>query len=107
MFSACGFYSCLEGPPDIPSDIFPRDSMILIMADVHLAEAEIMNKQYVPSNRMYQPQHLKALLEQASVDSVRFNRSFEFYMNHPGFFKNMYDEVINEISRRQAEQVSE
>jgi hypothetical protein len=98
---------CLQKPPDIPSDVYPRDSMIIILADVHLAESQISGMTPAKNDPSLREQTLRSSLLVGGLDSTRFRTSFDFYSRHPEFFMKMYEEVINELSRRQAEVVRE
>jgi hypothetical protein len=98
IFSA--LVSCGESELKIPEGIIPRDSMIMLMSDIHLAEARLLiGGGGVDMKNKY----LQNVLYRHGTDTARFNRSFNFYSDHPEYFTKMYDEVIVEISRRQAE----
>jgi len=77
--------------------------MVHIMAMFHIAEARIMfagSRATLPDVRMT---YLREVLAHANVDTTRFLRSFDFYANKPALFASMYEDVIVDISKQQAE----
>lgn len=100
-----GFPACGGGKKDMvtPPEVLIRDSMVQVMATIHIAEARIMQandqqlKQSVKSNFVLES------LNKHQVDTALFNRSFDWYASHPEMFSELYDDVLSEISRRQAE----
>jgi len=97
IFSA--LVSCGESELKVPDEVIPRDSMIMLMADIHLAEARLL---LGGGGGEMKNKYLQNVLYKHGTDTARFNRSFNFYSAHPDYFTKMYDEVIVEISRRQA-----
>jgi hypothetical protein len=99
LFSACND----QDPEKIPAEIISRDTMISILADLHIAEARIINAGPVFRDKTLKSAYLQQVLTRAAIDSSRFLKSFEFYSDHPEIFSGMYEQVIVEISKRQAE----
>ena len=94
--------SCSEKDLDIPAEMIPRDSMIEILADVHIAESRLIQDGYKPNNQVFKSEYIQHVLNKDGVDSTRFNKSFLFYSAAPGYFQDMYEDVITEISKKQA-----
>lgn len=88
----------------IPGHVYSRDTMINILAGIHIAESQIGQTGYRPDAMTFKTAYMQDVLSQNSVDTSRFNTSFEFYSTHPQLFSQMYEEVIAEISRRHAAQ---
>jgi hypothetical protein len=72
------------------------------MADVHIAESRLVQYGYKPDNHDFRSEYMFNVMVKAGVDTTRFNESFKFYSSHPAYFHDMYEEVITEISKRQA-----
>ncbi len=87
----------------IPDDVFSRDSMVMIMAKIHIAEALLHQYGSQTSQIDFKAAYLQKLIHDNSIDTARFNRSFNFYASQPDIFTGVYEDVINEISRQQAE----
>lgn len=86
----------------IPDDVYPRDSMVLVMAEVHISEAFLMQQDYRQDQKRFKEAYMQQTLAGAGIDTAKFNRSFDFYSSNPALFTQIYDEVITEISKRQA-----
>lgn len=107
-----------------PDDLIPEDKMILILADVHMLESVIGYKMpQLHVNRagpFGQPGGVQTPIPQPVTDTTQrilpyydifkkygytreqFTGSNEWYAQDPGRYGEMYDEVISELTRRQA-----
>lgn len=94
--------NCSRAPHKIPDDIIPVDSMVSLLVDIQITDAAIrisrLRKDSI--SILYN----RILLEH-TFSRERFEKSFTFYTGNPDIMEKIYDEVINEISRRQAELV--
>lgn len=88
---------------EIPEDVFSRDSMVMVMAKIHIAEALLNQYGSQTSQIDFKAAYFQKLIQENGIDTARFNRSFDFYASNPGIFSSVYEDVINEISRQQAE----
>ncbi|HTF02453.1 MAG TPA: DUF4296 domain-containing protein [Bacteroidia bacterium] len=107
-----------------PADLIPEDKMIHVMADVHLLESAIGFRSPRPISRMpnapgsgtMSPQIDIAPPAQAEQKIMpyydvfkkhgytreQYENSLRWYSQNPKHFSEMYDEVISELTRRQA-----
>lgn len=123
LFSACGSKDEENvAIMDEPADLIAQDKMIQLMADVHLLEAALQYRSPRVQSRM--PFSISPV-EQAPVDPAplpsdqktlpyydifskhqvtrdQYQRSLQWYMTDAKLYGVMYDEVINELVRRQA-----
>jgi hypothetical protein len=86
-----------------PENVYSTDSMVSIMADIHIAESLLQNYGYQTDHLRFKSAYLQQLIHSANIDTARFNRSFDFYAEQPELFARIYDKVIAEISNRQAQ----
>jgi Domain of unknown function (DUF4296) len=93
-----------ESTQEIPAGVISRDSMVKIMADVHIAEARMQISDIRNSNPALKNTYLQEVLRRSGTDTARFNFSFKYYSGNPEIFAAMYEDVIVEISKRQAKQ---
>ena len=77
--------------------------MVMIMAKIHIAESLLNQYGSQTSQIDFKAAYLQKLIHVNSIDTARFNRSFNFYASQPDIFTGVYEDVINEISRQQAE----
>jgi hypothetical protein len=76
--------------------------MVNILADIHIAEAQLTQIGYRPNIAEFRSAYLLDVLLKNSIDTSRYNLSFEYYSQKPELFANMYDEVLIQIREKQA-----
>lgn len=97
-------HSCKEEEKEIPQDILSPQQLIPVLADVHLAEAAATLKS--PGGDLtnqYAKSHDEFIFSIHGITRDKFERSLEYYAKDPKVFDGIYTEVINELSRKQAE----
>lgn len=90
--------------PQAPQDLIQKDSMIAIMVDIHIADAvadqrfgsdkpnlDFTNALY---HRIYENHH---------VSANQYKASFTYYETQPAEMNKMYEQVITELSKKEAE----
>jgi hypothetical protein len=85
--------------------VLPRDKMVAVMADVQIAEASIMfqnNKGNIVENRA--KDYYRFVFDKHRITEKQFRESFSYYASKPELMEKLYESVINEISKKQAEQ---
>lgn len=88
----------------IPEGILPADSMIQLFADLHLVDAKIAEAGITDSaTKANIPSYYRFVLDKYKLDTARFRKSFNFYLVHPHEMNDMYTKVLDELSKRQAE----
>ncbi|NSW45753.1 MAG: DUF4296 domain-containing protein [Bacteroidales bacterium] len=91
--------SCNRSSSKITTDVISKDSMVSIIADLHLADAILLNTNVqskisdISSNRLY-----KTVLDKYNITRERFNRSINFYAENPRLLDSLYDKVIERLS---------
>ncbi len=96
------FAGCSADEPEIPDGIVARDSMVTLLAEVHIAEATLIKSGSKGLDITIKSAYLQDVLNNAGVDTARFLQSFDFYSTQPEMFAEMYEEVVVEISKRQS-----
>ncbi len=81
--------------------------MVLIMANIHVAESRMVVSGSMGTQRDIKSVYVQQVLLQANVDTARFLKSFDFYSLHPELFAEMYEQVVDELSSRQADVAKE
>ncbi len=99
--------ACRSSTPEIPKDIIQPDSMVIIMADIHVAESRMVVSGSMGTQRVVKSVYLQQVLLKANVDTARFLKSFDFYSLQPELFAEMYEQIVVELSSRQAEVTKE
>jgi hypothetical protein len=101
-FSILLFAAC-SGKQDVqpPVGVMSRDSMVQAMATMHIVESRIMQFDGRNLSREIKSAVIQEELSKSGIDTMSFNRSFDWYSLHPDLFSAMYDDILSEISRRQ------
>lgn len=103
-----------------PADLIAQDKMIQVLADVHLLEAALQYRApHIQSRQPFtispvEPQTVMALptdqktlpyydvFAKHGITRAQYESSLQWYMTDAKLYGAMYDEVINELVRRQA-----
>lgn len=105
-FSLCGItlISCSKKEEKIPENILSKEKMIKVMVDVQLAEAAIQNRNLnmTDSTKIIAAGYYKNLFEKNKMSEQQFRESFLYYSHHLDVLNKIYEEVINELSKKQA-----
>lgn len=102
---AVGVYACTGGEEKVkvPEDVIPPSEMIGLMVDVHLAEAAIHQQQQkgadVPALTLT---CYRSVMEKHGLQPGDFTKSMEFYSHHPRLLRQIYEQVVSELSTRQS-----
>jgi len=94
-------FSCISKEPSVPGDIIPVEKMAVILADIHLAQAGVN----FPAKRdtIIRAANYSMVFHIHSTDTAQVEKSLTFYKQHPVLMNRIYDRVIEELSRIQAE----
>ena len=82
-----------------PKNLIDQSTMVNIMTDVHLMEAEINNlhlQHQDSSVFMYQKLKVK-MLKKYNTDTATFHNSFNYYILNPDKMKPIYSEVKKKL----------
>jgi hypothetical protein len=84
---------------DKPQNLIEEGTMINVMTDIHMLEAEInsLRLQHQDSSvYIYQKLKIK-LLKKYNLDTAAFNASFKYYITNPDKMKPVYVEVKKKL----------
>jgi hypothetical protein len=93
-------YSC--GKEELPKGILPKNKMVPILVDQHLAEVIFTMRFAVgvkgdnPMDDLY-----LSILKKHKVDQKVFEESVYYYSKHPNLYIPVYDEVLNRLNEMQ------
>ena len=93
----------------IPSDVLPKEKMAQVMTDIHIAEAE---KDLSGPPDLPAPQaspvskatiNFQKIFEKHKITKEQYDKSLNFYIEHPELLDKVYEDVLNELSKMQGE----
>jgi len=85
-----------------------REQMIDIMVDIHLAEALANNTKLKRDGVELKEigEYYKDIFEVHHIDQEKFTMAFEYYTQRPNELDLMYEELIDKMSKMQAEVIA-
>lgn len=123
VFASCGDKAVVDNTisTEKPADLIPEDKMIQVLADVHLLESVVSFRGpqtnsrspfMISSNEQVElppagdPQALPYydIFAKYGYTRDQYERSLKWYSLDAVNYSAMYDEVINELTRRQAKE---
>jgi hypothetical protein len=96
-------FSCRQGEKtvSIPSDVLPKERMALVITDIHLAEAEASLKTFPDTSS--EKLNFRKIFDKNNISKEQYDKSIAFYVDHPELLNEVYEQVLNELSRMQGE----
>lgn len=93
--------SCSESAVKIPDDIIPKDSMVFIMMDIHIAEAGIKT---LPNDsiNLNSKTYYEFIYKKHSITEEKFQKSLRFYTYNPELLQEIYVKMAEEMSKKEA-----
>ncbi len=89
------------GGKELPEGVLPRQRFVDVLAEAQLIEARV-NREGAIEHRSAEriEGYYDALFSQEEISREDFSRSFDHYASDPALLKEIYGEVIAELSRR-------
>ena len=93
---------------DAPDNLLGKENMVKVMMDIQVADAAINLSNYGQGNYPNDKKKLFAeIYAKHKITRKQFEESFSYYVDHPDEFEKIYDDVIEGLSKRQAEMVNQ
>ncbi len=96
LFS-CG--SAEEKKVVIPDVVLSKEKMAEVLTDIHIAEAEA-NLHPIADTAAVKSGFQK-IFEKNKISKEQYEKSLSFYIEHPELLNEVYEKVLNELSRMQ------
>ncbi len=105
IFACLVLFACSgDKKVNIPPAVLPKQKMAEVMLDVHLLEAAMSLNAYNADRVTTQnPAPLFDVFTKHKITKKRYNESFEFYSQHPDLLAEVYQLVLDNLSKMQAE----
>jgi hypothetical protein len=101
---ACCF-SCKPKNEKLPAGILSKEQMIPVLADIQLAESAIAIKNLYPdSAKIYAADYTNFIYRQHRIPKSVFEKSLNYYIQHPKDLDEIYTNVISELSLKEAQE---
>jgi hypothetical protein len=96
----CTLFSCSPAPKTEKPTI-PEQTMVSLLADLHLAEAIIAEKPY-PQRDSFTQVAYTVLFKQYNINKKIFEKNLSLYLSDPDASMNLYDKVLKNVQTLQA-----
>ncbi len=95
--------SC-QSEEEVPQEMIQPEQMKEVLIDLHLAEAwKERRKMAEDTALIFIKSQYEEIFKMHDITRPDFEQSLDYYERHPDFMDEIYQEVINEMSRREGE----
>lgn len=104
LFLSLSLLSCRSDKGEIPTDILNRPKFTSIMIDVQLAEgiktqyAHSRNKDGQLNKELYEE-----IFERHDITEDEFRKTFSYYQSQPELMEGIFEQVLDSLSKLEAE----
>lgn len=96
---------CWNKEKKAPEGILSKEQMIPVLVDIQLAEAALVIKNFHgDSAKQYAADYYNFIYIRHQVTKEEFEKSLNYYIEHPKQLDQIYSEVIAELSKKEAEE---
>lgn len=105
IFACLLFFSCSNiKTVKIPDTVLSKQKMAQVMVDIHLLEGSMsLNGTNADKITPENPSPNFDVLKKNNISKKQYDESFDFYSQHPALLNEVYDLVLNDLSKMQAE----
>ncbi|WP_255696405.1 DUF4296 domain-containing protein [Solitalea lacus] len=90
-----------------PSDLIPKEKMKNILMDMHLVESRSFRISNSDSAKRVTKASYQFIFKKYKIDTAQLRSSLEYYLSEPELLDNMYEQMIDSLSKRQTKLVKE
>lgn len=106
IFTGMLLFACSDNEVqvDIPDTVLSEQKMAEVMRDIHLLEATMNLNVFNPDKTVVEnPSPGLDVLKKNNITKRQYDESFDFYSQHPVLLNKVYELVLNDLSKMQAE----
>ncbi|MBQ8045085.1 MAG: DUF4296 domain-containing protein [Bacteroidales bacterium] len=100
LCSLLGLCSCSSDK--VPEGVIPEDTMVPILAEMHLANA-YFSVEYTDDSLAYSQAvnyTQKQVLDKYGITFKQFGKTIAYYTDNPEKFKGIYEKVIQQLDKK-------
>jgi hypothetical protein len=95
--------SCSKKPVTIPTGILTKEELVPVLVDVHLAQSVIDMNRLRDTSGYTLYDYSTFIFKANHISKEKYDSSMAFYTGHPELLEEIYQDVINELSKKQSE----
>lgn len=100
FFISCGEKA--EKSISIPTHILSKEKIAQVITDIHIAEAE-STLNAISDSTFKRSVYFEEIFEKHQITKQQYEESLAFYISHPEVFNKIYEQVLSDLSKMQAE----
>ncbi|MBN4062285.1 DUF4296 domain-containing protein [Bacteroidales bacterium AH-315-I05] len=102
------FFSCKNDEVIISSDVISEEKMVAVLTDIQLVEAAKARNLIPGTDKITTTlEYYGEILQKHEISQQQFEDSYSVYKDHPEMLGKIYDKVLEELSKKQAEASNE
>ena len=95
--------ACTKKAIPIPESVLTRQELVPVLVDMHLAQTLVTMNLLADSTRYKLNAYEVVILNKHHVTKEKYDSSMSFYAANPELLDEIYQDVINELSKKQGE----
>jgi hypothetical protein len=95
--------SCNKPKTIIPAGILTEKEMVPVLVDIHVAQAAASIYNATDTSMYNMNEMIPYILSIHHIEKAAYDSSIGYYTRHPELMQQMYEEVINELSKEAGE----
>jgi len=104
VLTAMLIIACNQPEEPIPENILPKKIMIGLMVDINILESAVGLKKLKDQDKDEMiSKYYDSIFKTHRTNKIAFEESMEYYYKHPELLEKIYEDVIDELSKKQAE----
>lgn len=94
---------CGDDEVVVPQGVLPKDSMAVVLAEMHAVEALMNERRSVIAQDSANPYpYYKGVFEENNISEEYYNRSYAWYLSEPKVFLEVYEKTLVLLNEEQA-----
>ena len=103
VFTAIFFFSCSKKSITIPDNVLSKKEIVPVLVDIHLAQAAANRNQFSDTVHNSLSDYTPFIFQSHRITKQKYDSSISFYTKYPELMDEIYQDVINELSKKQSE----
>jgi hypothetical protein len=99
----CLIVCCKSKTVKVPEGVVVPDTMVQVLADVHIYQASTQMGFNQTSKDSSTNQGFVTMLKKHHMTEADYHTSLSYYLDHPSLLDSIYDKVLNNLSQQKAE----
>ena len=97
----CLLLACSEQKENIPQDILSENEFVVILKDIHLAEAkfELQKNNGIGKAKNELTNSYTSIYQKHNISEEKFKESLNFYAQNPEMLEKIYTDILEQLTK--------